>query len=269
MVYRITVLSFTHSALISDRWLAFAFNITQNSFPKGTDFFPPSDESTPDMRQSRKQTFFSVAVLTTVKCDLFKTRYMFLRVGRGELRTLLKGNMSDGCQPPPITWYVFFLSHTEVFPTSDFRKTNSYKRSEQPCGRHMLEMGWFKLINVSWDLFVLQDVWTDLVQWECSTIAIWWNPGVSSPPNCAVCSVSLLSSLQKLQMISLIDYELEMYPPTQLLVFQDKDSVSLLTLSKKKKKKEKHRHLWCSTMRNVFTEQMCTLTFFYMLWQVH
>lgn len=103
MVYRITVLSFTHSALISDRWLAFAFNITQNSFPKCTDFFPPSDESTPDMRQSRKQTFFSVAVLTTAKCDLFKTRYMFLKGGRGELRTMLKGNMSDGCQPPPIS----------------------------------------------------------------------------------------------------------------------------------------------------------------------
>lgn len=103
MVYRITVLSFTRSALISDRWLAFAFNITQNSFPKLTDFFPLSDESTPDMRQSRKQTFFSVAVLTTVKCDLFKTRYMFLRGGKGELRTVLKGNMSGGCQPPPIS----------------------------------------------------------------------------------------------------------------------------------------------------------------------
>lgn len=35
-------------------------------------------------------------------------------------------------------------------------------------------------------------------------------------------------------MISLIDYEHEMYPPTQLLVFQDTDSVSLLTLSKNK-----------------------------------
>lgn len=184
MVYRITVLSFTHSALISDRWLAFAFNITQNSFPKRTGFFPPSDESTPDMRQSRKQTFFSVAVLTTVKCDLFKTRYMFLRGGRSELRTVLKGNMSDGCQPPPISWYVFFLSHTQVFPLvisyHTFRKTNSHKRSEQPCGRHMLEMGWFKLINVLWDLFVLQDVRTHLVQWACATIAIWWNPGVSS-----------------------------------------------------------------------------------------
>lgn len=53
------------------------------------------------------------------------------------------------------------------------------------------------------------------------------------PPNCAVCSVSLLSSLQKLQMISLINYELEMYPSIQMLVFQDTDSVSLLTLSKK------------------------------------
>lgn len=116
MVYRITVLSFTHSALISDRWLAFPFNITENSFPKHTDFFPPSDESTPDMRQSRKQTFFSVAVLTTVKCDLFKTRYMFLRGERGELRTVLKGNMSDWCQPPPFSWYVFFLSYMQVTP---------------------------------------------------------------------------------------------------------------------------------------------------------
>lgn len=112
MVYRITVLSFTHFSLISDRWLAFPFNITENSFPKHTDFFP--DESTPDMRQSRKQAFFSVAVLTTVKCDLFKTRYMFLRGGRGELRTVLKGNMSDWCQPPPISWYVFFLFYTQI-----------------------------------------------------------------------------------------------------------------------------------------------------------
>lgn len=102
-VYRITVLSFTLSALISDRWLAFAFNITHNSFPKmhrrPPDPHPPSDESTADMRQNRKQTFFSVAVLTTVKCDPFKTRYMLLRGGRGELSTMLKGNMSDGCQP--------------------------------------------------------------------------------------------------------------------------------------------------------------------------
>lgn len=116
MVYRITVLSFALCSLISDRWLAFTFNITQNSFPKRADFFPPSDESTADMRQSRKQAFFSVAVLTTVKCDLFKTRYMFLRGGRGELRTVLKGNMSHGCQLPPISWYVFFLSHTRDFP---------------------------------------------------------------------------------------------------------------------------------------------------------
>lgn len=41
-----------------------------------------------------------------------------------------------------------------------------------------------------------------------------------------------MSELQKLQMISLIEYELEIHPPTQLLVFQDTDSVSLLTLSK-------------------------------------
>lgn len=184
MVYRITVLSFTHCALISDRWLAFASNIAQNSFPKRTDFFLPSDESTPDMRQSRKQTFFSVAVLTTVKCDLFKTRYMLLRGGRGELRTVLKGSMSDGCQPfldmcssfHICKFFLWFSSFLHFY----FRKTNSHKRSEQPCGRHMLEMAWFKLINVLWDLFVLLDVWTHLFQWVCSTIAIWWNPGVSS-----------------------------------------------------------------------------------------
>lgn len=103
MVYRITVLNFSLSALISDRWLAFGFNIAQNSFPKCSDCFLSSDESTPDMRQSRKQTFFLVAVLTTVKCDLFKTRYMFLRGGRGELRTVLKGNMSGWCRPPPVS----------------------------------------------------------------------------------------------------------------------------------------------------------------------
>lgn len=80
-------------ALISDRRLAFGFNITQSLCWKCTAFFPPSDESTPDTRQSRKQTFFSffsAAVLTTVKCDLFKTRYMFLRGRRGKLRTVLK-----------------------------------------------------------------------------------------------------------------------------------------------------------------------------------
>lgn len=53
-------------------------------------------------------------MLTTVKCDLFKTRYMFLRGERGELRTLLKGNMSDWCQPPPISWYVFCLFYMQV-----------------------------------------------------------------------------------------------------------------------------------------------------------
>lgn len=41
MVYRISVLSFTHSAFISDRWLAFPFSITENSFPRHADFFPP------------------------------------------------------------------------------------------------------------------------------------------------------------------------------------------------------------------------------------
>lgn len=128
--------------------------------------------------------FFSVAVLTTVKCDLFKTRYMLLRGGRGELRTVLKGNMSDGCQPfldmcssfHICKFFLWFSSFLHFY----FRKTNSHKRSKQPCGRHMLEMGWFKLINVLWDLFVLLDVWTHLVQWACSSIAIWWNPGVSS-----------------------------------------------------------------------------------------
>lgn len=39
-------------------------------------------------------------------------------------------------------------------------------------------------------------------------------------PNCPVCSVSLLSSLQKQQMISLIDYELEMYPPLSCWSFK-------------------------------------------------
>lgn len=50
------------------------------------------------------------------------------------------------------------------------------------------------------------------------------------PPNCNVCSVPLLSSLQAPRMKSLIDCECGMYSPTQLLVFQDTDSVSFLTL---------------------------------------
>lgn len=104
MVYRNPVLGFTLPALISDHWQAFPCNIAQNSFPKHSNFFPSSDERMPDMRQSRKQGFFppSVAVLTTVKCDLFKTRYMFLKGGKGELRTVVKGNMSDIFQPPPL-----------------------------------------------------------------------------------------------------------------------------------------------------------------------
>lgn len=86
------------------------------------------DESSPDTRQSRKQTFFPVAALTTVKCDLFETRYTLLRGGRGELRTVLKGNMSDRCQP---FLDVFFPSRAQAFPLdllrSYFRKTHSHK----------------------------------------------------------------------------------------------------------------------------------------------
>lgn len=114
MVYRITVLSFLHPALMSDHWLLSAFNVAQNSSPKcaGTPPPPPPDESAPDTRQSRKQRFFfSVAALTTVKCDLFKTRYTFLRGGKGELKPALKGNMSQGCQA---SLHVFFLSHLRV-----------------------------------------------------------------------------------------------------------------------------------------------------------
>lgn len=170
------------------------------------------------MRQNRKQSFFLVAMLTTVKCDLFKTRYMFLRGGRGELRTVLKGNMSDGCQPPPILWYVFFLwfLFLWLFPTLNFRKTNSHKRHEQPCGRHMLVMSWFKLIN---DLFVLRNGWTHLFSMNVFHYSHMIKSWCKQPPNCAVCSVSLLSSFQKQKMISLIDYKLEMYPSIQLLVF--------------------------------------------------
>lgn len=47
-----------------------------------------------------------------------------------------------------------------LFPTLAVRKTNSHERFERLCGRHMFEMGWFKLINVMLELFVFQDVWT-------------------------------------------------------------------------------------------------------------
>lgn len=113
-----------------------------------------------------------------------------------------------------------------LFPTLDFRKTNSLKRFEQPCGRHVLEMSWVMrllcfsgCVNTSFSISMLH--YSHMMKSSCT-----------QPPNCVVCSVSLLSKLQKLQMISLIDYELEIHPPTQLLVFQDTDSVSLLTLSK-------------------------------------
>lgn len=36
--------------------------------------------------------------------------------GRGELRTVLKGNMSGWCRPPPVSWYVFFLSQAQISP---------------------------------------------------------------------------------------------------------------------------------------------------------
>lgn len=64
----------------------------------------------------------SVAVLTTVKCDLFKTRYMFLRGERDELRTVVKGNVSDMCQPPTLPWCVLPLAPKLhwLFPTLNF-----------------------------------------------------------------------------------------------------------------------------------------------------
>lgn len=128
MVYRITVLSFLHPALMSDHWLLSAFNVAQNSFRKRRRPLPPPDESAPDTRQSRKQSFFffSVAALTTVKCDLFKTRYTFLRGGRGELNPALKGNMSQGCQA---SLHVFFLSHLRVISLLFLTNSNI------PCSR--------------------------------------------------------------------------------------------------------------------------------------
>lgn len=43
-------------------------------------------------------------------------------------------------------------------------------------GRHMLEMGWFKLINVLLELFVFFQGCMN----TCFTIAIWWSLGLSS-----------------------------------------------------------------------------------------
>lgn len=187
MVYRITVLSFTHSALISDRWLAFAFNITHNSFPKRTD----SPHSPLWWKHSRYETEQEADFFLSSGVDNSQMWPLQDKVhapqGRGS-RIKNRAERKHVRWVSAISWYVFFLSHTQVFSPgfapdflhTYFRKTNSHKRSKQPCGRHMLEMGWFKLINVLWDLFVLLDVWTHLVQWVRSTIAIWWNPGVCS-----------------------------------------------------------------------------------------
>lgn len=159
MVYRITVLSFIYAALISDRWLAFSSNIAQDSFPKRTDFFPPSDESTPDMRQSRKQTFFLSSSVDNsqmwplqdkVHVPQGRERGIKNCAERKHVRRVSATSHFMICVP-------FFLTRKLLLwlcPTLVFRKTNSHKRSEQPCGRHMLEMGWFKLINVLWGLFV-------------------------------------------------------------------------------------------------------------------
>lgn len=124
MVYRITVLSFLHPALMSDHWLLFSpEHYAEFISERCRRLSPSSDESAPDTRQSRKwRIFFSVAALTTVKHDLFTTRYAFLRGGRGGLKPVLKGNVSQERQPSLCMdfffhLYMLFLWFSVRFPT--------------------------------------------------------------------------------------------------------------------------------------------------------
>lgn len=143
MVYRITVLSFLHPALMSDHWLLSAFNVAQNSFPKDADLSPhPMKALQIRDRAGSRGFFFSVAALTTVKCDLFKTRYTLLRGGRGELNPALKGNMSQGCRA---SLHVFFLSH--LYVVSLLFLTNS----NMPCSRGEIHAN---VLSGLWQAFV-------------------------------------------------------------------------------------------------------------------
>lgn len=113
MVYRIRVLSFFHPSLMSDHWLLFqTLTLHRIHFQKVQTSFPSSDESAPDMRQSRKPSFFSVAVLTTVKCDLFKTEVHGPQGRERRIKTGSERKHVTGVSA--FSLHVFFLSNVRV-----------------------------------------------------------------------------------------------------------------------------------------------------------
>lgn len=160
MVYRIRVLSFFHPSLMSDHWLLFQpLTLRRIHFRKVQTSSHSSDESTPDMRQSRKPSFFSVAALTTVKCDLFKTEVHGPQGRERRIKTGAERKHVTGVSA--FSLHVFFLSDVHVSSLVFLPSPNI------PCSRRQIHInalsgcmagtcwpGWFKLINVLWDLFV-------------------------------------------------------------------------------------------------------------------
>lgn len=100
----------------------------------------------------------------------------------------------------------YFSAFPHEFQHSLFSRRNSRKRSERfvagPCWR-----GWFKLMNALRDLFVFAGCMNASRSASMIGRSHVMEILVDQPPNCAVCSVSVLSGLQKQLMVPLIGCE--------------------------------------------------------------
>lgn len=213
MVYRITVLSFLHPALMSDHWLLSALNITQNSFPKGADVSPPPLMKALQIRDragSRVFFFLSSSVdnspMWPPQNGVHVPRGREKRIKTGaERKHVTRVSAFFACILSP-TSACYFSAFPHNSQRSLFSKANSHRCFEQfaagTCWR-----GWFKLINVLLDLFVFAGCMNASHSASVIGCSRVMEILVDQPPNCAVCSVSVLSRIQKRLMIPLIGWE--------------------------------------------------------------
>lgn len=100
----------------------------------------------------------------------------------------------------------YFSAFPHDYQHALFSRRNSRKRSERfvagACWR-----GWFKLINALWDLFVFAGCMNASRSASVIGRSHVMEILVDQPPNCAVCSLSALSGLQKWLMVPLIGCE--------------------------------------------------------------
>lgn len=148
----------------------------------------------------------------------------------------------------------YFSAFAHEFQHSLFSRRNSRKRSERfvagACWR-----GWFKLINALRDLFVFAGCMNASRSASVIGRSHVMEILVDQPPNCAVCSLSALSGLQKRLMVPLIGCG----------CCSVKIQIAFLCWPCLKVKAE--TPLMFNHLKHIESEN--TLTFFHTRWQVH